>query len=226
MLEPPARADQRRDISAGPSAGRRAQVGGADGRPSGQGREPAGLGPLRHFQPVGCGACPGPAGLAHGAGHQTHRAGHRRHRLPQGRRRLGVRGQAVHRYRGRGHQLPGRRLPSPGLQRRLGGGELASVPARQLGSLLTQGRSGQSGPPRQVRHLCPGGPCRKVAADPRHDRRDAVLGHRRAPVIADGGYGDTAAFRLGLETRGLDYVVGISTTTTARPEDARPSTPT
>lgn len=45
-------------------------------------------------------------------------------------------------------------------------------------------------------------------------------------VIADGGYGDTAAFRLGLETRGLDYVVGISTTTTARPEDARPSTPT
>ncbi|WP_371627745.1 transposase [Streptomyces sp. NBC_01116] len=45
-------------------------------------------------------------------------------------------------------------------------------------------------------------------------------------VIADGGYGDTAAFRLGLETRGLDYVVGISTTTTAQPEDARPSTPT
>ncbi|MFD0432157.1 transposase [Streptomyces zhihengii] len=44
-------------------------------------------------------------------------------------------------------------------------------------------------------------------------------------VIADGGYGDTAAFRLGLETRGLDYVVGISTTTTAHPEDAQPSTP-
>ncbi|MFJ3530323.1 transposase [Streptomyces sp. NPDC090132] len=43
--------------------------------------------------------------------------------------------------------------------------------------------------------------------------------------IADGGYGDTAAFRLALETRGLDYVVGISTTTTAQPEEARPSTP-
>ncbi|QCX82911.1 Transposase DDE domain protein (plasmid) [Streptomyces sp. YIM 121038] len=44
-------------------------------------------------------------------------------------------------------------------------------------------------------------------------------------VLADGGYGDTAAFRLGLEERGLDYVVGISTTTTAQPEDARPCTP-
>jgi SRSO17 transposase len=40
-------------------------------------------------------------------------------------------------------------------------------------------------------------------------------------VIADGGYGDTAAFRLGLEERGLDHVVGISTTTTAQPEDAQ-----
>lgn len=44
-------------------------------------------------------------------------------------------------------------------------------------------------------------------------------------VIADGGYGDTAAFRLGLEERGLEYVVGISTTTTAQPEPARPCTP-
>ncbi|MFE3824634.1 transposase [Streptomyces sp. NPDC059092] len=44
-------------------------------------------------------------------------------------------------------------------------------------------------------------------------------------VIADGGYGDTAVFRLGLETRGLDYVVGISTTTTAQPEDTQPRTP-
>ncbi|MFJ2095433.1 IS701 family transposase [Streptomyces sp. NPDC087901] len=42
-------------------------------------------------------------------------------------------------------------------------------------------------------------------------------------VIADGAYGDTAAFRL-LEERGLDYVVGISTTTTAQPEDAQPCT--
>ncbi|MGW1657320.1 IS701 family transposase [Streptomyces atratus] len=44
-------------------------------------------------------------------------------------------------------------------------------------------------------------------------------------TVTDGGYGDTAAFRLGLEERGLDYVVGISTTTTAHPEEARPHTP-
>ncbi|MFE1409180.1 IS701 family transposase [Streptomyces sp. NPDC058770] len=44
-------------------------------------------------------------------------------------------------------------------------------------------------------------------------------------VVADGGYGDAAAFRLGLEERGLCYVVGISTTTTARPEAARLHTP-
>lgn len=33
---------------------------------------------------------------------------------------------------------------------------------------------------------------------------------------ADGGYGDTAAFRLGLQTRGLHYVVGSSSTLTAQ----------
>ena len=44
-------------------------------------------------------------------------------------------------------------------------------------------------------------------------------------VVADGGYGDAAAFRLGLEERAVDYVVGISTTTTAQPEAARPHIP-
>lgn len=44
-------------------------------------------------------------------------------------------------------------------------------------------------------------------------------------AVADGGYGDTAAFRLGLEERGLHYVVGVSTTTTAHPGDAVPSIP-
>jgi SRSO17 transposase len=44
-------------------------------------------------------------------------------------------------------------------------------------------------------------------------------------AVADGGYGDTAAFRLGLEERGLHYAVGISTTTTAQPGHARPCTP-
>ncbi|WP_455753009.1 IS701 family transposase [Streptomyces celluloflavus] len=44
-------------------------------------------------------------------------------------------------------------------------------------------------------------------------------------AVADGGYGDAAAFRVGLEERGLAYVVGISTTTTAQPEGARPHIP-
>ncbi|WP_435835631.1 IS701 family transposase [Streptomyces avermitilis] len=53
---------------------------------------------------------------------------------------------------------------------------------------------------------------------------------RRAPprslevplAIADAGYGDTAAFRHGLQARGLNYVVGISTTLSAQPADAVP----
>ena len=44
-------------------------------------------------------------------------------------------------------------------------------------------------------------------------------------AVADGGYGDTAAFRLGLQERGLHYVVGISTTVTAQPADAIPLAP-
>ncbi|WP_037601117.1 IS701 family transposase [Streptacidiphilus rugosus] len=44
-------------------------------------------------------------------------------------------------------------------------------------------------------------------------------------VLADAGYGDAAAFRLGLNQRGLHYVVGISTTPTAHPASARPVTP-
>ncbi|GGU52723.1 hypothetical protein GCM10010211_16490 [Streptomyces albospinus] len=44
-------------------------------------------------------------------------------------------------------------------------------------------------------------------------------------VVADGGYGDAAACRLGLEERQLGYAVGISTTTTVQPEAARPHAP-
>lgn len=44
-------------------------------------------------------------------------------------------------------------------------------------------------------------------------------------VLADAGYGDAAAFRLGLNQRGLHYVVGISTTPTAHPAAASPLTP-
>ncbi|MGW1306898.1 IS701 family transposase [Streptomyces sp. NPDC002514] len=43
-------------------------------------------------------------------------------------------------------------------------------------------------------------------------------------AIADAGYGDAAAFRLGLNARGMHYVVGISTTMSAQPGDAVPVT--
>ncbi|MFF4181299.1 transposase [Streptomyces sp. NPDC001750] len=35
-------------------------------------------------------------------------------------------------------------------------------------------------------------------------------------AIADAGYGDAAAFRHGLQARGLNYVVGIASTLSAR----------
>ncbi len=41
-------------------------------------------------------------------------------------------------------------------------------------------------------------------------------------AIADAGYGDAAAFRLGLQQRGMHYVVGISTTLSAQPGEAVP----
>ncbi|WP_405712100.1 IS701 family transposase [Streptomyces xanthophaeus] len=43
-------------------------------------------------------------------------------------------------------------------------------------------------------------------------------------AIADAGYGDAAAFRHGLQARGLNYVVGISTTLSAQPGEAVPVT--
>ncbi|MFB7109514.1 transposase, partial [Streptomyces sp. NPDC056291] len=41
-------------------------------------------------------------------------------------------------------------------------------------------------------------------------------------AIADAGYGDAAAFRHGLQARGLNYVVGISSTLSAQPAGAVP----
>lgn len=62
---------------------------------------------------------------------------------------------------------------------------------------------------------------------PEKEDRNAARLHMRSrrgrPLGFD--YGDAAAVRLGLEERGLTYVVGIATTTTAQPEAARPHTP-
>jgi SRSO17 transposase len=44
-------------------------------------------------------------------------------------------------------------------------------------------------------------------------------------VVADAGYGDATAFRLGLEERNLAYAVGISSRLTAQPGHAQPVTP-
>jgi SRSO17 transposase len=44
-------------------------------------------------------------------------------------------------------------------------------------------------------------------------------------VVADAGYGDTTGFRLGLEQRGLRYVVAVKATTSAYPADTVPTAP-
>jgi SRSO17 transposase len=50
-------------------------------------------------------------------------------------------------------------------------------------------------------------------------------GLKRRVVQADGGYGDTTAFRVGLEERELEYVVQVKGVTSAQPGDAVPVTP-
>lgn len=43
------------------------------------------------------------------------------------------------------------------------------------------------------------------------------------PVVSDAGYGDVTEFRLGLEDRGLPYVVAVKGTTSTYPADAVPA---
>jgi SRSO17 transposase len=50
-------------------------------------------------------------------------------------------------------------------------------------------------------------------------------GLEREVVQADGGYGESTAFRLGLEERELEYVVQVKGTTSAQPAGAVPVTP-
>ena len=45
-------------------------------------------------------------------------------------------------------------------------------------------------------------------------------------TVADAGYGDITEFRLGLQTRGLPYVVAVKPATSAYPADAVPRRPT
>jgi hypothetical protein len=122
-------------------------------------------------------------------------------------------------------KLPGRSFAAPGFQRRLGGGELASVPAGSWDPASPKAdpakvaRRDKCAVPAEVGHIEKWQPALDMIDETRS------WGIEVPQVIADGGYGDTTAFRLGLEERNLDYVVGISTTTTARPEDAQLHTP-
>jgi SRSO17 transposase len=45
------------------------------------------------------------------------------------------------------------------------------------------------------------------------------------PVLGDAAYGDITELRLGLEARGVDYVLDAKSSTSALPEDARPEEP-
>ena len=53
----------------------------------------------------------------------------------------------------------------------------------------------------------------------------AAAGRPRPVAVADAGYGDTTAFRLGLESGGWQYVVGVKAATSAWAGDAAPAVP-
>jgi SRSO17 transposase len=57
------------------------------------------------------------------------------------------------------------------------------------------------------------------------DEMTGTWGLGDQPVVADAGYGDVTAFRLGLAERGLGYVVAVKPTTSAHPGDAVPVRP-
>jgi SRSO17 transposase len=48
-------------------------------------------------------------------------------------------------------------------------------------------------------------------------------GMPQRPVTSDSGYGDATEFRLGLDERGVDYVVEVDPTASAYPADATPA---
>jgi SRSO17 transposase len=52
----------------------------------------------------------------------------------------------------------------------------------------------------------------------------AVWGHLPPLVVADAGYGDVTALRLGLTTRNIPYIVAVKGTTSAYAADAEPAT--
>src|SRR5918999_1085737 len=66
----------------------------------------------------------------------------------------------------------------------------------------------------------------RILGPERDGERDGGWGLPARPVVADTGYGDTTEFRLGLDERGLPYVVAVKPTTSAYPAEAVPTAPT
>src|SRR5438552_4115419 len=82
-------------------------------------------------------------------------------------------------------------------------------------------RRADAGIPEQVRHREKW----RLALD-MIDQMIGDWGLPRLPVVADSGYGDCTAFRLGLANRGLSYIVEVDGGTSAHPHDATPRMPT
>jgi SRSO17 transposase len=81
-------------------------------------------------------------------------------------------------------------------------------------------RRADAGIPGQVRHREKW----RLALD-MIDQMIDLWGLPKLPVVADSGYGDATAFRLGLAARGLSYIVEVDGSTSAYPHDAVPQTP-
>ena len=81
-------------------------------------------------------------------------------------------------------------------------------------------RRGDAGIPEQVRHREKW----RLALD-MIDQMIGDWGLPKLPVVADSGYGDATAFRLGLAQRGLSYIVEVEATASAYPHDALPRMP-
>ena len=129
-----------------------------------------------------------------------------------------VRGAAVFRHAGQDRELPDRGERARGDRRGVGGDRLAAVLPGVLGRYQRGGRDTASADP-------PPPDARAIPDEVRHrekwrlalDMLDEITGDQagggwglpQRPVVADAGYGDNTTFRLGLEARGLPYVVAV-----------------
>ena len=168
----------------------------------------------------------GPVG---GRGDRPGRLRHRRHRLSQGRHGLarwwrgmysGTLGKTANCQIGVSVQLV-TDTASVAANWRL---FCPAVLGRHHGRRPGHGRAGPrdggpgAGIPDEVRHREKW----RLALDMLDQMTERLGAARNCRSRADAGYGDTTEFRLGLEERGLRYVVAVKDTTSAYPADAVP----